>query len=1013
MKKGWKIALVSLGSVVGLVAVVVMVACWLLFTPARLTAIVNKLAGQYILCENHFERVDLTLFKTFPNAGLDIQEVYLVNPMPGAPNDTVAHIGSLTVGIDVKAFWDDGSIIVRQLRIDNAYANLFTDAEGRSNLDIFPPSADTTESEPFDLPEHIDLQKIALNNFSADYADLQQGMKGHVDRLDLSLKGKIDQSKVDAALAIDLPAASVSMTDSRGNETVCASLGQLVLKLDGQGTMDDMQGCLKLDLPTADIALSGTPYTTKAMRKHDLLSVKMPFSANLNQMNFSLKEAVFELLENELELAGDVNLGNETAPMRVNLSFNAERWPVGELLEQMPALVSDYVKGMDLDARLSLSGMAVGNVQGEELPKVNAHVVLEKGRFAAPDLLPVKLRKVDADLMVDLNLSTDSVHQAPSTVDIQRLNVATGQTTLAITGKVDDLMGKMFVDAVVKGDVNLPDVRPFLSDTMPVALDGKVKLNAKAKGLVDDFSDMALQRVRVDGTLKCSNLEIEYDSIYAQSPHLDVALRIPAAAGKVKPDEVIGVHIASGQLAVQMPDMNLAAKLADPDIRVALPNILEDGTAISASFRVGASHVNAALDSIGLTLDTLHLKGSVRNDTMQQNVLKQWNPVADIAFNHATVALPELPEAVRVTAFDASYRPESLDIAEATILWGLSDYHLSGQVSGLEDWLDHKDMLRGKIDFVSNYTDVDQLLSMLSGMGSDADTLAAQREEDNVPAEANPFIVPKDVNIALHTNIKRCVAFGNDLDNLGGDITVNDGVAVLDQIGFVCKAARMQLTAVYKSPRVNHLFVGLDFHLLDIQIDELLDMIPSIDTLVPMLSAFNGNANFHLAAECNLDAFYQPKMSTLIGAAAISGRDLVVLNDTSIANIARLLQFKDWKQKDAQIGIDSLDVELTAFRKEIKVYPFLLNVGRYQLCAGGSHMLDNRCNYHLELIKCPLPVRLAVDVKGTLDKPQISLGSVRYAELYKPEKQNAVQARTLEIKKLVRQALEANVKITR
>jgi hypothetical protein len=266
------------------------------------------------------------------------------------------------------------------------------------------------------------------------------------------------------------------------------------------------------------------------------------------------------------------------------------------------------------------------------------------------------------------------------------------------------------------------------------------------------------------------------------------------------------------------------------------------------------------------------------------------------------------------------------------------------------------------------------------------------------------------VNVKLNTNIGRCVAFGNDLNQLGGSLTINDGVAILDQIGFTCKAARMQLTGVYKSPRVNHLFAGLDFHLLDIQIEELLDMIPTIDTLVPMLKAFKGKANFHLAAECSMNAFYQPKMSTLIGAAAINGKDLVVLDNASLASMARLLQFKNWREKDNNIGIDSISVEATVFRKEIIVYPFLLNLHNYQLCIGGRHTLDNNCNYHLELIKCPLPTRLAIDVVGNLAKPNISLGTVQYADMYKPEPSTELQTRTLELKRMVRQALEANVR---
>ena len=324
--------------------------------------------------------------------------------------------------------------------------------------------------------------------------------------------------------------------------------------------------------------------------------------------------------------------------------------------------------------------------------------------------------------------------------------------------------------------------------------------------------------------------------------------------------------------------------------------------------------------------------------------------------------------------------------------------------------MSHKDHLRGDLYFNSQYTDVDQLLDLVSGLGTDADTIAKQREEDNVPATADPFIVPLDMNVTLHTDIERCLAYGNDLQNLKGTITVNNGAAILDQIGFTCKAATMQLTGIYKSPRVNHLFAGLDFHLLDITVEELIDMVPAVDTLVPMLSAFKGRANFHLAAECNLDAFYKPKMSTLLGAAAISGQNLVVMDDKSIADIAKLLQMKDWREKDNSLKIDSISVEATVFRKEIIVYPFLLNVHNYGLCIGGRHTLDNACNYHVELLKCPLPVRLAVDVKGTLDDPKIALGSVKYAELYKPEKQNATQARTLALKNMIRQALEANVR---
>jgi hypothetical protein len=270
--------------------------------------------------------------------------------------------------------------------------------------------------------------------------------------------------------------------------------------------------------------------------------------------------------------------------------------------------------------------------------------------------------------------------------------------------------------------------------------------------------------------------------------------------------------------------------------------------------------------------------------------------------------------------------------------------------------------------------------------------------------------VPLDVDVTLHTHIKRCIAFDNDLNDVAGAVTVKDGVAVLDQIGFVCKAATMQLTAMYKSPRPSHLNVALDFHLLDIQIDELIDMIPTIDTLVPMLKDFNGNADFHLVASTYLNARYEPLMSSLRGAAAITGKDLTVMDNKSVGQIAKLMGFKSWKEKDNKLVIDSLDVELTALNSIIEVYPFLLNVGKYQICASGMHSLDNHCGYHVELLKNPLMAKIGVDIKGTLSDPKISLGSVRYADYYRPEKQGVVEKQTLELKRQLKEALEAKVR---
>ena len=1025
MKKGWKIALISLGSLLGVVIIVVVVACWLIFTPARLTAIVNKLAGDYLTCENHFEKVDLTLFKTYPNVGVEIENVVLVNPYrfpdsnvlaaKAVHDDTLAHIGSLTVGLDLRTFLKERAIVVRQLRVDDTKANLYTAPDGWSNLSIFKSSdKDTPPSEESSgLPETIQLEKITFNNLNAQYCNLQQNMLAQVGHVDLDLKGSLLDSQLDADLSMDVDKLVVNMLDSVGADKIFADLDKVSLALDGEGTLDNLDGKIKLTVPKGDFVMGGQHYTTEAMQqsRKDLLSVYLPFLANLNSKTFTLGEkTMLSLVDYDLGLWGHVALANGTTPMNVDLHYAIDQWQVADLLAILPQFITKSLKGMAVDAKASVHGTAKGVVADGRLPLIDAEVTLDKGSFSAPKMLPMPVKNIQAQLSANLNLSTDSAYKGPSNVQIANFSAKVKKTDLAVKGTVEDLLGDMLVDANIKGNLNLPDLRTFLPDTMPIAMSGTSVADLKVKSRLSSLQKLDLKKIIASGTLKFSQLDVIYDSIHAVSPKLNVAVSLPTKKTSTKVSELLGAHITGGKLDVQMANKGLTAKVENPDIRVGMPNILDKKQALAAAFNIQFSKVEAKMDSMLVYSDSLRLKGSVRNDTTKENVIKQWNPDLDIDIHRGVLAMSNMSDPVRLTNFEFNYKPEVVNIAKADVLWGVSDYHLHGKLYGLEDWLSHTDMLTGNVNFSSKYADIDQLMNILSGMGTDEDTLTQQRIEDNVPKEANPFIVPKDVNVKLNTHISRCVAFGNDLNDLAGSVTVNDGTAVLDQIGFTCKAARMELTGVYKSPRVNHLFVGLDFHLLDIQIEELLDMIPSIDTLVPMLSAFEGKGNFHLAVEGALDAYYKPKMSTLIGAAAFSGKDLVVMDNASLAQIAKLLQFKNWREKDNNIGVDSISVEATVLRKEIRVYPFLLNLHNYQLCIAGQHTLDNMCNYHLELLKCPLPARLAVNVNGNLKKPNISLGKIQYADLYKPEKQSHLEARTLEVKRLVRQALEANVR---
>lgn len=1051
IKKGWKITWISLGSLLGLVVVVLAVAMWLVFTPSKLTKIVNGLSDKFITCEARFGNVDLTLLSTFPDAGLRIDDVVIINPMAGGQSDTLAYIGSLTVGIDVKAFIKENKVIVHQVKLDDATANLYINHDGKSNFDIFPPSDKVEDTSSASLPQLIDLKKIKVCNLNARYLDEKRGMEASVANVDIALKGtmryndidadidfesqRIDLAKTDSTGATTLAAfmtnlnfdadgsmkgndieadidlkwgnVEVTMHDPSGNSLLQTSLDDMGLNLDAKGTLAQMDGLLKMKVERGKLRMGENEMINATLQASDeeLLAVEVPFRADLVNGEWSVENGKLKIDDYGLSASGTVLLTSAERPMTVDMALATDgSWQVEPLLAIVPDVYAGFKKGMEMDGKVSLEATAKGTVTDTTMPVVDACLTLSHGLFHAPSMLPYKIEKVAGDLAAHLDMGK----KGRSSVKINRLKAHTRHTDLSISGRVDDLTGDMRVDANIVGSLPLEDVKPLLPEYMKLDATGDADLDIHANFRMSQLRQQAYDKMTATGMLKMKRVDLTYDTLHATAPWLDIAFRLPSQDFNGK---MADAHIQSGKLNVENGKA-LKAELENAEIGVGVNNMMQQQLAAAFDIRVGETET--VMDSTLMTLGGLKLKGSFRLDSAQSNPLLQYNPAFEASAHSAVLYGPSMPDAVRLSEFVVDYKPNHCDIKQVQVRMGHTDLSLYGTLRDLEDWIGHKAMLKGDLNLTSSYADVDQLMDLFSGMGSDKDSLERMRKEDSVPADAKPFIVPKDVDITLNTHIQRSVAFGNDLSDVAGSLTVKDGVAVLDQMGFVCKAATMQLTALYRSPRPNNLFVSLDFHLLDIQIHELLEMIPAVDTLVPMLSAFDGNGNFHLAGETYLNARYQPKMSSIMGAAAITGENLVVMDNASIANIARLMKFKSWKDKDDKIKIDSMSVELTCmdvgFGTEIEVLPFLLNIGSYQICASGVQSLGSDCSYHLELLKNPLIVKVGVDVKGTLSNPKISLGKIRYSDLFKPKKQGVAEKKALEIKSKVRKALEANVR---
>ena len=589
-----------------------------------------------------------------------------------------------------------------------------------------------------------------------------------------------------------------------------------------------------------------------------------------------------------------------------------------------------------------------------------------------------------------------------------------------------DVHGLVGLDINVKGA--LADAGPVLDNaTARISLrnlDASVNdsLNAASGKLTLEAaypSRVAVDRHRqtADVIIKATDLDlsmIDSTNINAAIEDLNLSASVAGLDEDIDKMNVL-VDLSVGKLSGDMD--TLAASLGNTAITLNMAPA--DGT-IAMKADIGFDQLTATMgNALSATLGATKLQAMAQYDSTKTDILNQWNPQVKVLLKDGQVDMLASPICLKTLDFDFSLGRFNINECRAEI--DDSDIQLWGDIYNIGEFMDGTGLLTGELSLESDHMNLNRLMALT---GDEEDQEAAQEavqeiEEGQDTISTGPIMIPKGIDLTLYTNLSEVDFNDHTFNNVGGDISIKDGVMIMQELGFSSKAAEMQLTAIYRTPNVQDRFMELDFHLLDIEIDELIDIVPSVDSIMPMLKALSGKAQFHFAAQTYLEPDYvtygplYPQMFTLMSNAVIEGANLQVLDCEMFDEIKRKLLMS----KDAKPVIDSLDVEIQVLDGKVDVYPTRIKMDRYEAILSGRHNIDAglSCSYNISLVKCPLPIRLGVTISGPLEEiaefpvRHIKVGRAQYDKLYSPEKGKAEEA-IMRRKNAIMEAGRANVR---
>ena len=179
----------------------------------------------------------------------------------------------------------------------------------------------------------------------------------------------------------------------------------------------------------------------------------------------------------------------------------------------------------------------------------------------------------------------------------------------------------------------------------------------------------------------------------------------------------------------------------------------------------------------------------------------------------------------------------------------------------------------------------------------------------------------------------------------------------------------------YSTRSKEQLKAGFDLNLVDITAQKVITLFPAIDTLMPLLTTFQGDLDCELAITTDIDTLMQVVLPSVDGVMKISGKDLGLKESAELTKISRLLMFKN--KKEARI--DNMSVTGIVQNNILEIFPFVLSVDRYLLAASGTQHLDQKFDYHVSVIKSPLILKFGLNAWGEdFDHIHYGLGRARY-----------------------------------
>lgn len=953
VKKTLKISGITLGTVFLVLLVAIAFVINFIVTPKKLTPVVLDAANQTLNAHLDMESVELTFFSTFPQFGLKVKNGSLVskalNDSSWCKTDSLLSFKECVLTVNPIAYLTENRIVVHNLSLEEVAVYAYRNKTGKANWEVTRASVDTipADTASTDFNSEIDIRNIELKHANLVFDDRNTDIYSRIDDANLKLR--------------------LSLTKG---------ISTLGLKFDNKNILFWQQG--------------------------ELLVNKIATSLRTDIM-VDRQTAVWKLKDTELDVNGirlDVNgaFRRDTVAKTIgmDLEYGLHAPSMETVLRMIP---KSYVKDTKVSAKgeVTVSGRVRGVYGDKKLPAVSLKIGI-KEVSAQYKGLPYGIDEVTADF----DAYVDLMRHQPSYLNLKIFHFKGAHTEVLADAKVDDLLDDPLITFHTKSTVDLDALAKTFPLQESVAITGKLDADMEMKCRLSALKKQDIGRMKLGGKLELKDFELkdtakdfdflgnatfrfrDNETLQAQMDVRKLVLRsrflssdierLVANVSSTNPQDTnrivsLQCDMEVSKLRASMGDsIKLYSARAKAQAALGPQEVDVTKPAIDFSLRADSLFFSAAGTRMAMNVAGIKMKADKLNDSL-------WMPKGIVGFNRLRFRTPEFGLPIRMSKTAVTVDGPKITLKNASVRIGRSNMTATGDMMGVYRAMTKGEKLTAHLSLTSDLIDCNQLINSLSFPEDTTEVLT-----DSVPSEMKLFVIPRNIDFELQTDLKKVIFEKMLFENVHGAVDIKNQAIHLEDLSMRALDADMKAVMVYKAGSPRGGYAGFDFKIRNINIAKLVDFVPALDTIVPMLRSFKGRVMFDVAADARLDSAMNIRIPTLRSAIHIKGDSLVLMDGETFAEISKMLMFKNKKEN----VFDSISVNVTVHDGNVTVYPFLVEIDRYKAAVGGEQGLDMNFNYHISILKSPLPFKAGVNISGNLDKMKFRIGKAKYKDAVTP-----------------------------